>query len=92
MEMHQVRCFLAVADQLNFTKAAEKCNVSQPSLTRAIKLLEEELGGVLFHRERANTHLSEPGKMLAPHLRQIYEESHEAKRLCAPSRPIRSSI
>ena len=42
MEMHQVRYFLAAATELNFTKAAEKCNVSQPALTRAIKLLEGE--------------------------------------------------
>jgi DNA-binding transcriptional LysR family regulator len=81
MEMHQVRYFLAVADELNFTKAAEKCNVAQPSLTRAIKLLEAELGGPLFHRERANTHLSELGRMVRPHLQQIYAESQAAKRL-----------
>src|SRR5262245_20866966 len=81
MEMHQVRYFLAVADQLNFTKAAETCNVAQPSLTRAIKLLEEELGGPLFHRERANTHLSELGRMVLPHLQQIYDESQATKRL-----------
>ena len=48
MEMHQVRYFLAVAEELNFTRAAEKCNVSQPSLSRAIQLLEEEFGGKLF--------------------------------------------
>jgi DNA-binding transcriptional LysR family regulator len=48
MEMHQVRYFLAAAAELNFTKAAEKCNVSQPSLTRAIKQIESELGGDLF--------------------------------------------
>ena len=41
MEMHQVRYFLATVGELNFTKAADKCNVSQPSLTRAIKQLEE---------------------------------------------------
>ena len=52
MEMHQVRYFLAVAEELNFTRAAEQCNVTQPSLSRAIKLLEEELGGQLFYRER----------------------------------------
>src|SRR6266542_4007150 len=57
VEMHQIRYFLAVAKELNFTRAAERCNVAQPSLTRAIKLLEEELGGPLFHRERARTHL-----------------------------------
>ena len=50
MEMHQVRYFLAVARTLNFTRAAEECNVAQPSLTRAIKLLEGELGGDLFRR------------------------------------------
>ena len=56
MEMHQVRYFLSLCAELNFTRAAERCNVAQPSLTRAIKQLEEELGGALFHRERANTH------------------------------------
>jgi DNA-binding transcriptional LysR family regulator len=52
MEMHQVRYFLAVARTLNFTKAADHCNVAQPSLTRAVKQLEAELGGDLFRRER----------------------------------------
>ena len=52
MEMHQVRYFLAVARMLNFTRAADECNVTQPSLTRAIKQLEAELGGDLFRRER----------------------------------------
>ena len=80
MEMHQIRYFLAVAEQLNFTRAAERCNVSQPSLTRAIKLLEEELGGPLFHRERANTHLSELGRMMRPYLTQVYEQAQTAKR------------
>ncbi|MEZ5788180.1 MAG: LysR family transcriptional regulator [Xanthobacteraceae bacterium] len=79
MEMHQIRYFLAVAEHLNFTKAAENCNVSQPSLTRAIKLLEEEFGGLLFHRERANTHLTDLGRTVRPHLQQIYDEAHTAK-------------
>ena len=52
MEMHQVRYFLAVARTLNFTRAADECNVTQPSLTRAINQLEAELGGDLFRRER----------------------------------------
>ncbi|HMG51308.1 MAG TPA: LysR family transcriptional regulator [Inquilinus sp.] len=80
MEMHQIRYFLAVCDQLNFTRAAEVCHVAQPSLTRAIKLLEEELGGPLFHRERANTHLSELGRMLLPYLQQVYDQTQAAKK------------
>src|SRR5436309_12589735 len=80
MEMHQIRYFLAVCDELNFTRAAEKCHVAQPSLTRAIKLLEDELGGALFHRERANTHLSELGRMVRPYLEQVHGQAQEAKR------------
>jgi Bacterial regulatory helix-turn-helix protein, lysR family len=44
MEFNQVRYFLTLADTLNFTRAAEACNVTQPALTRAIQKLEEELG------------------------------------------------
>ncbi len=43
MELHQIRYFLAVCGTLNFTRAAEHCHVSQPSLTRAVKKLEDEL-------------------------------------------------
>jgi LysR family hydrogen peroxide-inducible transcriptional activator len=81
MEMHQVRYFLAVSQELNFTRAAEKCSVAQPSLTRAIKQLEEELGGPLFHRERANTHLSELGSMVLPYLTEVYQQSQRVKEL-----------
>ena len=79
MEMHQIRYFLMLAETLNFTRAAEQCHVSQPALTRAIKLLEEELGGLLFSRERTNTHLTELGRMVKPHLEQVYEETQAAK-------------
>jgi LysR family transcriptional regulator, hydrogen peroxide-inducible genes activator len=81
MEMHQVRYFLAVAEELNFTRASEKCNVTQPSLSRAIKLLEEELGGPLFHRERESTHLTDLGQMVRPHLQSVYHHSMLAKHL-----------
>lgn len=81
MEMHQVRYFLAVCRTLNFTKAAEECNVAQPSLTRAIQKLEEEFGGLLFHRERANTHLTELGRAMLPHLERTFEAAQTAKQL-----------
>ena len=79
MEMQQVRYFVALADTLNFTRAAEKCNVSQPALTRAIQQLEHELGGPLFHRERGNTHLSELGRMMLPYLAGVDEQCKAAK-------------
>jgi DNA-binding transcriptional LysR family regulator len=79
MEMQQVRYFVALADTLNFTRAAEKCNVSQPALTRAIQQLEHELGGPLFHRERGNTHLSELGRMMLPYLQGVEEQCQAAK-------------
>jgi LysR family transcriptional regulator, hydrogen peroxide-inducible genes activator len=81
MEMHQVRYFLAVAQELNFSRAAEKCNVSQPSLSRAIQQLEGELGGPLFHRERHLTHLTDLGEMVRPHLETVYEAAVKVKHL-----------
>jgi DNA-binding transcriptional LysR family regulator len=81
MEMHQVRYFLAVAQELNFSRAAEKSNVSQPSLSRAIQQLEGELGGPLFHRERHLTHLTDLGQMVRPHLETVYNSAVKAKRL-----------
>jgi DNA-binding transcriptional LysR family regulator len=79
MEMQQVRYFVALAQTLNFTRAAEQCNVSQPALTRAIQQLEAELGGPLFHRERGNTHLSELGRMMQPYLSGVMEQTRAAK-------------
>jgi LysR family transcriptional regulator, hydrogen peroxide-inducible genes activator len=81
METHQVRYFLALARTLNFTKAADECHVTQPSLTRAIKKLEDELGGPLFHRERANTHLTELGRAMLPHIEQSYVAAQSARAL-----------
>lgn len=80
MELHQVRYFLAVAEELNFSRAAEKCSVSQPALSRGIILLEQEFGGPLFHRERRLTNLSALGRMVKPYLEQISRESDEALR------------
>ena len=78
MEMYQVRYFLALCQTLNFTRAAEQCNVAQPSLTRAIKKLEGELGAPLFRRERNLTHCTELGHMMRPHLQRIMEASELA--------------
>lgn len=83
MEMHQVRYFLAVSRTLNFTRAAEECNVSQPSLTKAVQKLEEELGGLLFRRERGLTHLTDLGRLMLPHLEQTFSAAQNARSLAA---------
>jgi DNA-binding transcriptional LysR family regulator len=83
MEMHQVRYFLAVARTLNFTKAADECHVAQPSLTRAIKLLEGELGGELFRRERPRAMLTPLGERMYPLLKQCYDSAQSARSLAA---------
>ncbi|MEJ1158861.1 LysR family transcriptional regulator [Prosthecomicrobium sp. N25] len=84
--MHQIRYFLAVCRTLNFTRAAESCHVAQPSLTRAIKLLEAELGGDLFRRERNLTHLTDFGQRMLPLLRQCYDSAAAAKTLATSMR------
>jgi DNA-binding transcriptional LysR family regulator len=81
MEMHQIRYFLAVSRILNFTRAANECNVTQPSLTRAIKQLEAELGGDLFRRERPAAQLTELGQRMHPLLKQCYEAAVGARSL-----------
>jgi DNA-binding transcriptional LysR family regulator len=81
MEMQQVRYFITLAQTLNFTRAAELCNVTQPALTRAIKQLEEELGGDLIRRERGNSHLTELGRRMLPLMQQCHDAAMSARSL-----------
>lgn len=79
MEMHQIRYFIAVAEERHISRAAERCHVSQPSLSRAIKKLEDELGGALFERKPGRVELTEFGRRIEPHLRQCAEKAVSAK-------------
>jgi len=79
VEFHQIRYFLALCETLNFTRAAEACNVSQPSLTRAIKGLEDELGGPLFRRERNQSHLTDLGRLMRPYLGEVWANLDAAR-------------
>jgi DNA-binding transcriptional LysR family regulator len=79
MQMNQIRYFVAMCETLNFTRAAEKCNVSQPALTRGIQALEAEFGGFLFRRERGATHLTDLGRLMRPLLESISRQSSAAK-------------
>jgi DNA-binding transcriptional LysR family regulator len=71
MDFNQVRYFLALADTLNFTRAAEQCFVSQPALTQAIKRLEVELGGDLVDRKASHIEMTSLGRSLRTHFQLI---------------------
>src|SRR5262249_1670981 len=79
MELYQIRYFVALCETLNFARAAERCNVSQPSLTRAVQKLEQELGGSLIHRERRLTHLTELGELVRPMLKEVLSHTERTK-------------
>jgi|BarGraIncu00222A_1022003.scaffolds.fasta_scaffold135935_1 Transcriptional regulator len=83
MQMNQIRYFLALCEERNFTRAAKRCGVSQPSLTNAIKRLEQTLGGPLFHRDCRSIELTELGRVVKPYLRQLNQSAYEAKRKAA---------
>lgn len=62
MQIRQLEYFVAVAEQLNFTKAAKQFYISQTAVTLQIKALEEELGVVLFYRTNRKVELTPAGK------------------------------
>ncbi|MBA5203431.1 LysR family transcriptional regulator [Pectobacterium aroidearum] len=71
MEFHHLRCFLAVAEELHFAKAAERLHVDQSPLSRTIKELEEELGAQLFVRTTRSTRLTRAGKLFLEHVPRV---------------------
>ena len=77
MQLQQIKYFLVLREELNFTRAAQRCGVSQPTLTGCIKRLEAELGGLLFARRRkiSVTHL---GHAMAPHFERIVQGAEDA--------------
>jgi LysR family hydrogen peroxide-inducible transcriptional activator len=85
MEMAQVRYFLALCDEKNFTRAARRCGVAQPSLTQSIKNLEFEVGGPLFHRSHKATELTKLGQTLKPYFAAIDRLTAKIKH--GPKRP-----
>jgi LysR family hydrogen peroxide-inducible transcriptional activator len=79
MEVHQLRYFCAVAETGNFTRAAEREQVAQPSLSQQIMKLEEELAVRLFDRLGRSVRLTDMGQMFLPRARAILSELRAAK-------------
>jgi DNA-binding transcriptional LysR family regulator len=79
MELRHIRYFMAVAEEMNFTRAAEKLSIAQPPLSRQIKDLEEELGALLFERSPHSLRLTEEGLLFKQYAAQILELESKSK-------------
>ena len=74
LDLHHLRAFKTVAEQLHFKKAAELLHITQPGLTRIIKKLEDDLQVDLFERSTRQVKLTAAGFLLLQYRQQIYHE------------------
>src|ERR1700688_2093413 len=79
MEFHQLRYVCAIADTGNFSRAAERCHIPQPSLSQQVLKLEEDLGAKLFDRLGRSVRLTEAGRVFITHARAILEQMEVAR-------------
>jgi DNA-binding transcriptional LysR family regulator len=79
MEIRHLRCFMAVAEELHFARAAEKLHIEQSPLSRAIKELEEDLGVQLFARTTRSTRLTRAGRMFLEHVPRVFASLQQAR-------------
>jgi DNA-binding transcriptional LysR family regulator len=79
MEIRHLPCFLAVAEELHFARAAERLHIEQSPLSRAIKELEEELGAQLFSRTTRSTRLTRAGRMFLEHVPRVFASLQQAR-------------
>lgn len=79
MELRHLRYFVAVADEKNFTRAAERLNIAQPPLSRQMQQLEEELGVVLIEKGSRPLRLTEAGKFFHAHAQELLDKAADLK-------------
>lgn len=77
-EISQIRCFVAVAEELHFSRAAERLNMTQPPLSRQIRLLEHHVGTQLLDRTSRTVRLTAAGKSFFPEAARILRMAEEA--------------
>jgi LysR family hydrogen peroxide-inducible transcriptional activator len=79
MEIHQLRYACAVAEAGSFSRAAERCQIAQPSLSQQVLKLEEDLGAKLFDRLGRSIRITDAGRAFLPHARSILEQVEAAR-------------
>ncbi|NEY32179.1 LysR family transcriptional regulator [Streptomyces sp. PRKS01-65] len=89
VHLRDLRYFLTVAEELHFTRAAERLYVSQPALSKQIRALERQLGIELFRRDRRGVLLTEAGSALLPHARRVVDAWAEGAAVVAAARAAR---
>ena len=79
MELRHLRCFLAVAEELHFARAAEKLHIEQSPLSRTVKELEKEFGVQLFIRTSRSTRLTFAGRLFLKHVPRVFTALEQAR-------------
>ncbi|MDH3694369.1 MAG: LysR family transcriptional regulator [Gammaproteobacteria bacterium] len=80
MHLHQLKYFVSIVDTGSMTKAAERCFISQPSISQQLSKLEDNVGKKLFSREHGKLVLTSPGQIMYEQAREILSKVEEAKR------------
>lgn len=79
MDLRHLRCFMAVAEELHFARAAERLHIDQSPLSRTIKEMEEELGTRLFVRTTRSTQLTRAGRLFLEHVPRVFAALEQAR-------------
>ena len=86
MELRQLKYFVAVAEELHFRRAAERCFVAQPAVSEQVRKLEQEVGAKLLDRTNHSVSLTEAGKAMLPEARQVLDGAETARAAAATAR------